>query len=377
MKLRCPPRDDKHKTLSCGRCLRLRVNCVTSSPSLVRPPTRDKAQVASVIPDPDGPGTRPNQPPNIPPSAPELDFDSWDYSVPGGHIQDDISATSACFSSGIPSDGKPFFDLTQHEPMIGDLNLYDLTIPNDRIGSAYDDPAKSLKFSMAPVLTSDYRLANLHTNLCNQFNQYRAAQQNGSLDASTHDCGQLTDINHAGSIGPLHFGDALRCISELLGIIEDYGEEMRASTDHHKGSMRPPLLRIVIILDILSAYHRMLVIYDDLCAQLYDEVRACLRGSISGHQTLPGLQLAGHSVEHGHLQTKILVQAVIHHFEMIERALGLPIIYRVSSRQDIYRGLLEDDRCKRLLSIVMEDECGSRVLSLREKLNGIKHLIHL
>jgi hypothetical protein len=30
-----------------------------------------------------------------------------------------------------------------------------------------------------------------------------------------------------------------------------------------------------------------------------------------------------------------------------------------------------------LLSIVMEDECGSRVLSLREKLNGIKHLIHL
>jgi hypothetical protein len=58
-------------------------------------------------------------------------------------------------------------------------------------------------------------------------------------------------------------------------------------------------------------------------------------------QTFPGLQLAGFPVQQRSLQIKLLIETVVHQFEMIEKILGLPVELRVSDRRDGYStGLL-------------------------------------
>jgi hypothetical protein len=400
MKLRCPPYEGGDNTLSCGRCLRLGVHCVTSFPRLVRPHPKDNTKTASTISSPCGPGPMPrsNLPPNRRSFAPmDMEFDLGDWTELGvardqgqGKGQSDMLATPTStpnsLSSTIPEHIMPFFDSNHHEPIFGNFNLYDLAHAEDPNGATYENSANILALSTLPIpraprIESEHRLISLRINLSKQSRQYRAAATTETLDSpeSASSCrGKDMGIDQNGSMRPLWFGDALQSISNFLSIIEDCGQELYATTDHHNSSTCPPAISIVIFLDILSAYLEIVAIYDDLCAHLYNKLRACSQGSPLGFQIFPGLQLAGLSVEHSHLQTKILIQVVVHQFEMIEKVLGLPILYRISGRRDTYTGLLKDERGKRLLGIVMEDKCGSNAVnSLRECLKNIEQFIHM
>jgi hypothetical protein len=173
------------------------------------------------------------------------------------------------------------------------------------------------------------------------------------------------------------FGDALQDIARFLSIMEAYSQEM-CTTTNHGGPAYHSTISIINALDILSAYLQIIGIFDDLCTQLYGILRASSQNSISELQTLPGLRLAGLSIGHGHLQTKILLQAIVHHFEMIERALGLPVTYRVSGRVNEYNGLFKNNQqYSRLMATVMEDECGKRNLdSLKQNLKNMAEFLY-
>ena len=74
---------------------------------------------------------------------------------------------------------------------------------------------------------------------------------------------------------------------------------------------------------------------------------------MSGLQIVPDLRLAGFPLQHGTLQIKILIQVIVHQSEMIEKALGLPVEYRVSGRQEHYTGLLGGREARGLVKAVM------------------------
>ena len=163
------------------------------------------------------------------------------------------------------------------------------------------------------------------------------------------------------------FGDALNDTSEFLVIIQSYAASSCGNST--------PQINIIVILNLLSAYLQIVAIFEILfrclCKQLFDESvkfsftspsekgdKTC-RGLASnnndyslhaaaansnnnkqgvqesnGLQTLPGLRLAGFSVQQGNLQTKILLHAVLHQFEMMERTLGLTTELRVTDQRE-------------------------------------------
>lgn len=60
----------------------------------------------------------------------------------------------------------------------------------------------------------------------------------------------------------------------------------------------------------------------------------------------------------GNLQTKILIHAILHQFDLIERLLGLPADLRVTDKPGVYSGLFGDDRARALLRAVTD---GNRI----------------
>ncbi len=162
------------------------------------------------------------------------------------------------------------------------------------------------------------------------------------------------------------FGDALCSTSEFLAILQSYGRAdagpSSVGSNHRRTASNTtsrPSIGFVCILNLLSSYLRIIAIFDSLYLRLY-ELLCCSTTSSpessagAGLQILPGLQLAGFSVQHGSFQTKILIQVTQHQFEMIERILGLPAEFRVSDRRDAYpAGLLGDGWARNLLQAVI------------------------
>ena len=409
MKLRCPPRGDS--TLSCGRCLRLKVNCVN-------PPLRDSDKAASQLISPSQAMStaasnfkRPEWSPRPKQhsrrhSSVSIELDKWWWLGPlegQRQSQGDIPVVPAysfeVSSASIfeTSEGfTPFIGSERHESTIVDFESCDFAYSED---SPVGVDENSMKFhpvnpfSVSNIndfgpfyfpgaqvsssrVDSDTRLSDLRLSLSKRCQQPRSAATTEALNSPTSPVGD--DIKGSNSMESSWFGGALRDISEFLSIIEVYGQDISTTADHQSGSTGSSAIGVVVALDILLAYLQIVAIFDELCAQLYEKLRSSSHASVSGLQLLPGLQLAGLSVVPGHLQTKILIQAVVHHFEMIERVLGLPVIYRVSRRLDSYTGLLESNQqCEKLIAAVMEDECGIKTLnSLKQNLENMEQFIH-
>ncbi|RYP45876.1 hypothetical protein DL768_007833 [Monosporascus sp. mg162] len=193
------------------------------------------------------------------------------------------------------------------------------------------------------------------------------------------------------------FGDALCNTSELLTIIQCYTQEQH-ETSSSGGSMNQgghPLapapsqhatLDLVNILDILSAYVQIMAIYDGLFQRLHTALRSVAEQETSDAaaplQTLPGLQLAGLSVRQGNLQTKILMQVILHQFATLEKVLPLPGELRVSKRRELYTGGLfgRDERTRVLvdgfLAAGMQSLEG-HVASIRINMDKVKRLLEI
>jgi len=182
-------------------------------------------------------------------------------------------------------------------------------------------------------------------------------------------------------------GDALSDASEFLAIIQSYRTERKGTSTSTSNDNIPstrPRLGLIVILNLLSVHLELVVIYEKLfqCLsnQLFD---ASSMGLVDGLQApLPGLQLTDFSIQSGNLQTKLLIHAILHQFEMIERILGLPAEFRVTEKQDDHSGLFEDGWAKDLLEAMsngkschaaVDNHYGLEALSsLREMLKRVQ-----
>ncbi|KAF2259440.1 hypothetical protein CC78DRAFT_537103 [Lojkania enalia] len=398
MKLRCPAREDNAS--SCGRCLRLKVTCVN-------PRSKDSGTAASRSISDDFNNHRGNSNPGqnlnrLPSVSSEPDTIPWNDSAEWqSGSQGNASTICALPSFQIPlssafttsEDSTAFNDSNQQEFTSADFEFFGFS-HYEGVSLSVDEPANASPFtsSLIPgtigfdrsniihtancsVSGSDTNLTGLRLSLSQKYHRSRLAGTTKNLGSSSGSLDE--DMDQSNPTETSWFGDALQDIARFLGIIEAYSQETRTTTNHG-GPAYHSTITIINFLDILSAYLQIIGIFDDLCTQLYGILRASSQNSISELQTLPGLQLAGLSIGHGHLQTKILLQAVVHHFEMIERVLGLPVTYRVSGRVNEYNGLFKNNQqYSRLMAIVMEDECGKRNLnSLKQNLRNMAEFIY-
>lgn len=231
------------------------------------------------------------------------------------------------------------------------------------------------------VLECDERLSTLSANLSRHHQQCLELSEARSAERPSAD---LIDIQgHQESRSSKLFGDALGYTAEFLAIIESYrsanvrGASMTGAMYAGNSDTSSTRVGLIIILNLISAYLQITALYEklfhDLCQQLSNHPAG------SGLQILPGLQLAGFSVQQGSMQTKILVQAVLYQFEKIERCLGLSVDLRVTDKQEAYyAGLFDDERARIILEavsnskwshIAMDDNSGLKALSsLKDKI---------
>jgi hypothetical protein len=236
-------------------------------------------------------------------------------------------------SLAFQADSLDFSKLQYQRALNGDVDFHGLAYSNPLTEGAYTTSAGRIDVSETfvglknPNRNLRSRLFRLRTNLALHHSQAISQSQ----ETTGEDFTSLNvdgDTGQPDSTGRLRFEDALHSISKFVSIIEDYDKELRSANT----SPSRRTISVDMILDILLAYLQLVEIYDGLCCQLLAGLRDNPRSAMSELQILPSLQIAGFSVEQGYLQTKLLIQAIRHHFEMIEKLFGLLVPYRISSR---------------------------------------------
>ena len=218
------------------------------------------------------------------------------------------------------------------------------------------------------ILQCNTRLSNLNLDLSKRLQQCLGSMS-GDLPRS-HDPRSkfegngLWDCDGTNTI----FERALGDLSEFIAVIRSYtskkndlvqgvstGEPIRqgAASGPAIGPTRP--ISLVVLLNLFSAYFQIVTIYDKIIGALH--IRLCgvgpLGSSCGGFgQRTPDVRLLGFSASQGALQTKILIHAILHQFDVIERTLGLRADLRVTDTQGVHLGLFEDERARSLLGAV-------------------------
>ncbi|CAG8974768.1 hypothetical protein HYALB_00000380 [Hymenoscyphus albidus] len=414
-KLRCPPREKGEQ--ACERCIRLGAQCVTGYSNIS---TKGGGQVAKK--QSQG-GTTSNRPApakldlgqSLGPETVQVPLTISSPFFPSTTSTDNDPATwswagngQAHFSPVGPSDTLPFsfpdgnLDLWANAlsylgsanfgegegNLSGDLeDMGGLSFPEEEQSRNACKPFE-VKQPPSPSNTShtletDQRLSTLGLDLSIRLQQCVVANsrpwdstngdsscssslQRRSSAATTEGTDAMaTDPNEIGSTNCISFGHALRNTSEFVAIIQSYG----AGRSTPQSPNSSPSLGVIATLNVLSVYLQVIAIYDHLLGRLHEQLynstsQAGFNAeSFPALQTLPGLQLAGLSVIEGNLQTKILIQAILHQLETIENLLGLPAEFRVADRQDVHtKGLLDDERARILMKAAMtEGRYGTQV----------------
>lgn len=409
-KLRCHTRENE--TQSCIRCVRAGLQCVTGYTKPLGRSVRGVAKVSSKI------DAHPATVPTVDLAAPEsqdtpvtktigstsLTTDNTSLSpwrLPEGSENDHLLAQD-CWPTPTQEDATNSSSLSDALFLSNALSPDNNT--NERDGYLFEDSSilsslhspselatagrmtysdsiieeaqQQQSSSVENVLSRaecDFRLSQLSLKLCRQMQFCMTGSQ----------CWDTTTVDPKASENPFKvmrkgpdgqsnsnaFGDALCSTSEFLAILQSYDRggagSSSAGSSHHRTASNTPSrssLGFICILNLLSSYLRIIAIFDSLYLRLY-ELLCCSTASSPGSfaeaglQILPGLQLAGFSVQHGSFQTKILIQATQHQFEMIEKILCLPADFRVSDRRDVYQGgLLGDGWARSLLQAVINGQ---------------------
>lgn len=130
-----------------------------------------------------------------------------------------------------------------------------------------------------------------------------------------------------------------------------------------------------VILLVITCYVQIVRIY----SMIFSHVHSSLLATFSGHNpsllTLPDFQISGFPLRSGILQVKILIEVVVHLLNHIENSLGLPMEYRVSSRDGRSTGMLSDLDLTELFKMIIKQEERGEVKSLREHIKSMKHLL--
>ena len=249
----------------------------------------------------------------------------------------------------------------------------DNSIENSDVAKEVQQPSsKSFTSEQSKnILEYNPRLSSLNLDLSRRLEQClpNGASENKSKVDETHPGTPRTFDGGITAVDELSnsnlFEHALGDLSEFLVIIQSYTSKKKvqfpgAPDNSGQGfiSNSDRRISIVVILNLISAYLQIVVIYDQIFRSLSTRLFETSDGPIGGQRTLPGLRLTGLLVGQGNLQTKILIHAILHQFDLIERLLGLPADLRVTDKPGVYSGLFGDDRARALLGAVTN---GNRI----------------
>lgn len=185
----------------------------------------------------------------------------------------------------------------------------------------------------------DMRLSQLNLELCRQ-SRAHLHRPNTASNSSV----QRTHSTIASALRGLlqkteAFIHILHCLSN--GIELDMDSRCQAPSTLGP-SMSPSSPTFVSVLNLTSCFLRIVDLFNMLLSSLAIELatqsplqrRSSSSSVTPALQILPDLKLAGLAVQEVSLQTKILALTITHHFETMERLLGLPADLRVSECKD-------------------------------------------
>ena len=420
-KLRCPPRDNA--TQSCLRCVRGSFPCTTgytkplgrsggdggaaSSHNGAEPPADLIDEMAGRVLE--GLDMRLLEPESSPSTA--ITFgsaDSWTLSTPDNDDQPPGQIWSQTLTQD--KDSPNFFGSYNHDSLLTNNGLSStapLSNIENRNNTLFDDfnrvfsaptPSELDRGEQIPYATSitgqqnrtlsssgenvlsgaerDVRLSQLSLDLSRQMQECETKAQHGNTaskdDAPSRNPFDTTIKSSADQSASQPYGDALRSTSEFLEILLCYDNGNTSATAVSLTQRQSAIsdvsnapVNFTYVLNLVSCYLRIIGIFDSLLRQLHE--LQCRKGItppdygvvVAGLQILPDLHLAGFPVEQGSLQTKILIQAIEHQFELIERSLGLPVELRVSDRrEDYHSGLLQNEWARSLMQAILRGQRG-------------------
>ncbi|KAH8689828.1 hypothetical protein BGW36DRAFT_389806 [Talaromyces proteolyticus] len=136
------------------------------------------------------------------------------------------------------------------------------------------------------------------------------------------------------------------------------------------------------ILMIITTYLQLVRLYDAAVARIYASLLEMPEREVASFQALPGLRLGGFPLLHGNLHIKIILQVLEHQLILIERVMGLPAEYRLSTQQETAEGIFRNSELLVLLRAVMGQKASScdstglhYVVSFKDNLQKVQQLL--
>jgi hypothetical protein len=143
-------------------------------------------------------------------------------------------------------------------------------------------------------------------------------------------------------------------------------------------SVHPPLdtllkpLSTPVVLMILSNYILLLELYDAVFSRVHDNFSR-LEDICAFFQEIPEVRVAGLSSMKVQLYAKIIIQIIEHHFDRLEHLLGLPVEFGLSEKTPHSEGLLGTADLSHLLHVAMTQITGSPGTSGKLKMKSFRH----
>jgi hypothetical protein len=395
-KLRCPPKGNNSD--SCSRYIRQGAQYITSYSRLGQIPKRSSATIQSTSQTQLLPRVTVSSLPTtvLPAQSPTLVY-----------MQEILPSLQPRCSGEVPFFfplSIPNIEFLDHIPhsKTGNQQCYgshkfstlhsDSGFMDDSSSASLNSPSREPP--QQPVFISEYKsqLFNFNLKLSKRL-QYchtmlRKCNYNYEITDMAHSNSLLATNNNINAPEEIPdsklFGHVLNDTSEFLNIVQSYSfesnnesAETTSSSSRRTSQNSSPHVGIVLILNLLSAYLQIVEIYDKLFLSLSKQIFKATMDPVHELQILPGLQLAGFSVQQGNLQIKILIQTILHQFDMIERLLGLPTEFRVTEKQDVYLGIFEDDISKGMLKAISSPKSRPISLSNQDGLPALTSLQHM
>lgn len=149
----------------------------------------------------------------------------------------------------------------------------------------------------------------------------------------------------------------------------------------HPPSTDPRPLSTPVVLMLLSSYLQLLELYDAIFSRVHDTLSR-LEDICAFFQEIPEFPVAGLPSMKGHLYAKIIIQIIEHHFDRLERLLGLPVEFGLSEQTPHSKGLFSTTDLSHLLYVAMTQMTGSpgtsgslTLKSFRDNLKGLQAML--
>ncbi|KAI6084263.1 hypothetical protein F4821DRAFT_243059 [Hypoxylon rubiginosum] len=350
-KLRCPPREKA--TDRCSRCTRLGVQCTTS---FHRPPGRVAKSLSApsrvrheIQPSPSSsssPSTLPSQQnPLVSASLSAGDPALFSPTSLEAHFSTNFPFASST-QSNETLNPSPFtsnyFDDVGTLQISGYVSNAEAELAHNETDADEAHQLNDVSEQFSTTLDCDKRLSHLNLKLSTRLEQCFLGTSQRSPATSLSPSQESDYPVESGTWNSHTLGDILRDTVEFIGIVESHIPSRGSSTTRLNTSR----LGTVVQLNLLSVHLQIIATYDRLLQHFYDQLCTDVltpSSPTSSRQTpstyglgpldLPGMEVAGFQVQQGTLQTKIVLETILHHLAVLERVMGLSMAWKVTDKQ--------------------------------------------